>query len=229
MSKTSTELIRHALNGPTMGTRWSALFFAVPGFDTGPVQAALQQATDEVDAQMSTWNPDSDLMRLNRTPAGASAVVPDDLARVLALGADWGNAARGFMFALGCIQSQSCHTDKCPTGVATQDPRRQEALDVPDKAARVQRFHEGTLHALKDLLAAAGLAHPDQLGPEHVIRRLSSHEVRSLAALYSWVKPGELLAGGAEHAVFQRFWALSTPDSFEVPVELLSLRQSRSN
>ena len=57
MSKTSTELIRLALNGPPMGTRWSALFFAVPGFDTGPVQAALQQATDEVDAQMSTWNP----------------------------------------------------------------------------------------------------------------------------------------------------------------------------
>ncbi len=170
-----------------------------------------------------------DLREKIRIGAAGKITTAFDLARVLALGADWGNAARGFMFALGCIQSQSCHTDKCPTGVATQDPRRQEALDVPDKAARVQRFHEGTLHALKDLLAAAGLAHPDQLGPEHVIRRLSSHEVRSLAALYSWVKPGELLAGGAEHAVFQRFWALSTPDSFEVPVELLSLRQSRSN
>ncbi len=95
MSKTSTELIRHALNGPTMGARWSALFFAAPGFDTGPVQAALQQATDEVDTQMSTWNPDSGLMRLNRTPVGTSAVVPDDLARVLALGLAIGRASGG--------------------------------------------------------------------------------------------------------------------------------------
>ncbi len=170
-----------------------------------------------------------DLREKIRIGAAGKITTAFDLARVLALGADWGNAARGFMFALGCIQSQSCHTDKCPTGVATQDPRRQKALDVPDKAARVQRFHEGTLHALKELLAAAGLCHPDQLGPEHLIRRLSSHEVRSLAALYPWVQPGELLAGGAEHRVFQRFWALSTPESFEVPAELLSLRRSRSN
>ena len=80
-----------------------------------------------------------------------------DVARTLALGADWCNAARGFMFALGCIQSQSCHTDLCPTGVATQDPRRWKHLDVPDKAARVKNFHENTLLALKELLAAAGL------------------------------------------------------------------------
>ena len=169
-----------------------------------------------------------DLREKIRIGAAGKITTAFDLARVLALGADWGNAARGFMFALGCIQSQSCHTDKCPTGVATQDPRRQKALDVPDKATRVHRFHDGTLHALKELIAAAGLSHPDQLGPEHVIRRLSSHEVRSLAALYPWVKPGELLAGGAEHRVFQRFWALSTPESFEVPAELLSLRRSRN-
>ena len=210
-------------------------FIVVDGGDGGPGAAPLE-FTDHVgvplrEALMLVHNTlvGLDLREKIRIGAAGKITTAFDLARVLALGADWGNAARGFMFALGCIQSQSCHTDKCPTGVATQDPRRQEALDVPDKAARVQRFHEGTLHALKDLLAAAGLAHPDQLGPEHVIRRLSSHEVRSLAALYSWVKPGELLAGGAEHAVFQRFWALSTPDSFEVPVELLSLRQSRSN
>lgn len=168
-----------------------------------------------------------DLREKIRIGAAGKITTAFDLARVLALGADWGNSARGFMFALGCIQSQSCHTDKCPTGVATQDPGRQKALDVPDKAARVQRFHDGTLHALKELLAAAGLSHPDQLGPEHLIRRVTSHEVRSLAALYPWVKPGELLAGGAEHRVFQRFWALSTPESFDVPTELLSLRGSR--
>lgn len=95
MSKTSTDLVRHALNGPTMGTRWSALFFTPPGFDPGPVQAALQEAVDEVDAHMSTWKPDSDLMRLNRTPVGEPVVVPADLAHVLALGLRIGRASGG--------------------------------------------------------------------------------------------------------------------------------------
>jgi glutamate synthase domain-containing protein 2 len=82
------------------------------------------------------------------------------MARVLALGADWCNAARGFMFAVGCIQAQSCHTGECPTGVATQDPLRQRAIVVPDKAERVASFHRNTLHALAELVAAAGLSHP---------------------------------------------------------------------
>ena len=91
----STELIRHALNGPTMGTRWSALFYASPGFDIEPLRGALQQAVDQVDAQMSTWNPESDLMRLNRAPVGASVEVPDDLAKVLALGLAMGKDSGG--------------------------------------------------------------------------------------------------------------------------------------
>lgn len=95
MSKTSTDLIRHALNGPTMGTRWSALFFTSPGFDVRPVQTALQKAVEEVDAHMSTWKPDSDLMRLNRAPVGVSVAIPDDLARVLALGLRIGRASGG--------------------------------------------------------------------------------------------------------------------------------------
>ncbi|MFN7599318.1 MAG: FAD:protein FMN transferase, partial [Cereibacter sp.] len=86
MSKMSTDLIRHALNGPTMGTRWTALFFAAPGFDPAPVQSALQAAVEEVDAQMSTWKPDSDLMRLNAAPVGPWRDIPPDLARVLKLG-----------------------------------------------------------------------------------------------------------------------------------------------
>lgn len=95
MSKTSTELIRHALNGPTMGTRWSALFFTPPEFDPGPLQAALQAAVDTVDGQMSLWKPDSDLMRLNRAAVGESVTVPAELARVLALGLHVGRASNG--------------------------------------------------------------------------------------------------------------------------------------
>lgn len=95
MSKMSTELARFALNGPTMGTRWSALFFAEPGIDTGSMQAALQAAVDEVDAQMSTWKPDSDLMRLNAAPVGASVAVPKRLGQVLRLGLEMGRASDG--------------------------------------------------------------------------------------------------------------------------------------
>ena len=73
-----------------------------------------------------------------RLGASGKIVSGFDIARAMALGADWCNAARGFMFAVGCIQSQSCQTDKCPTGVATQDPTRARALFVPDKLERVE-------------------------------------------------------------------------------------------
>lgn len=93
---------RHALNGATMGTRWSALFFMPPGFDPAPLQAALQSAVDEVDAQMSTWKPDSDLMRLNAAPVGGWIAVPDRLRDVLRLGLDIGRASGGaFDIAVG--------------------------------------------------------------------------------------------------------------------------------
>jgi thiamine biosynthesis lipoprotein len=95
MSKTSTERARVALNGSTMGTRWSALFFAEPGFDAGAVQGALQAAADEVDAQMSTWKPDSDLMRLNAAPVGDWMAVPKHLEQVLRLGLEIGRASGG--------------------------------------------------------------------------------------------------------------------------------------
>ena len=160
-----------------------------------------------------------------RVAAAGKIVSAFDIARTLALGADWCNAARGYMFALGCIQSLSCHTDRCPTGIATQDPRRWGRLDVPDKAARVAAFHRNTLHALRDLLCAAGLQHPDQLGPEHILRRVSPTEVRSLGALYRFLAPGELLGGRLpEHAVFRNFWQVARSDAFAPPVNVGSAR-----
>lgn len=102
MSKTSIERARFALNGPTMGTRWSALFFAKPSFDKGAVQGALKAAVDEVDAQMSTWKPGSDLMRLNAAPVGAWVAVPSHLMAVLRLGREIGRASGGaFDIGLG--------------------------------------------------------------------------------------------------------------------------------
>lgn len=116
-----------------------------------------------------------------------------DMARAFALGADWCNAARGFMFALGCIQAQSCHTDRCPTGVATQDPLRYRALDVPDKATRVAQFQKQTLHALSELTAAAGLSHPREFSLRHFNRRISPTETRTFADLYPRLDDGVLL------------------------------------
>lgn len=152
----------------------------------------------------------------DRVRIGASGKITSafDMARVLALGADWCNAARGFMFAVGCIQAQSCHTGACPTGVATQDPLRQRAIVVPDKAERVASFQRNTLHALAELVAAAGLSHPSELRPHHFLRRASSDKVISLAEQYEQLAPGQLAADPASSPRFAQAWAVSTADSF---------------
>jgi glutamate synthase domain-containing protein 2 len=137
-----------------------------------------------------------------------------DIASVLAIGADWTNAARGFMFALGCVQSISCNTNRCPTGVATQDKMRQQALVVPDKAERVYNFHRLTLKALSDMLAAAGLLHPDELQPHHLVRRVSGNEVRQFSRLYLFLKPGDLVDGRCADSLYAANWARASADSF---------------
>jgi glutamate synthase domain-containing protein 2 len=142
-----------------------------------------------------------------------------DIARAMALGADWCNAARGFMFALGCIQARTCHTGRCPTGVTTQDPRRQKAIVVPDKIERVFRFHRHTLYALRELTQAAGLMHPNEFRAAHLVRRVTESDVRLLANLVPQLAPGVLLeasAGRADwpHNVFALYWPRATPWSF---------------
>jgi glutamate synthase domain-containing protein 2 len=138
-----------------------------------------------------------------------------DIASVLAIGADWTNAARGYMFALGCVQSLSCHTNHCPTGVATQDKLRQKALVVPDKAERVFNFHQNTLKALSELLAAAGLTHPSELGPQHLARRVSATEIKLFSEIHVFLEPGSLLGGDCDSAFYQRHWARASAESFD--------------
>src|SRR5664280_210045 len=137
-----------------------------------------------------------------------------DIARMLALGADWCNAARGFMFALGCIQAQTCHTGNCPTGVTTQDPRRQRALDPSSKADRVYHFHQNTLMALKELVQAAGLDAPGSITASHIVRRNSEHGVKLLANLLPFVQPGALLTGESNLQVFRTYWPMASASSF---------------
>lgn len=151
-----------------------------------------------------------------------------NIARTLALGADWCNAGRGYMFALGCIQALNCHTGKCPSGVATQDPRRSEKLDVEDKSQRVFNYHKNTLEALKNLLAASGLKHPSELGPEHIIRRTSRTEVHSYMDLFPFLKPGILLTGEKTgERVFDVYWPDAIADSFEPPEFIRQLRETK--
>jgi glutamate synthase domain-containing protein 2 len=209
-------------------------FIVVDGGEGGTGAAPLE-FTDHVGAPMreALMLVHNTLVAVNlrdKIKIGASAkiVTAFDIARTIAMGADWCNAARGFMFALGCLQAQTCHTGHCPTGVTTQDPKRMRALVVPDKSERVFQFHQNTMEALKELLAAAGLTHPNELGPEHVIRRISSTEVRSLAALYKWAKPGELLDGVPDHPVFKVFWEVSRADSFKAPETVLRMAMTKT-
>ena len=153
----------------------------------------------------------------NRVSIGAAGKIVSafDLVRLMALGADWCNAGRGFMMALGCIQAQSCHTGKCPTGVTTQDPQRQQALVVPDKAERVRNFHRSTLHALQELVQAAGLQHPSELSAHHIVRRVTDTEVRLLSNLIMRMEPGALLGDmSQQHKVFKDYWPLANANSF---------------
>ncbi|QWE07964.1 FMN-binding glutamate synthase family protein [Polynucleobacter ibericus] len=145
-----------------------------------------------------------------------------DMAVAFALGADWCNSARGFMFSIGCIQAQVCNTGNCPTGVTTQDPVRQKALVVPNKAERVYNFHNETLKTLKALVEAAGLHHPGEIDAPHIIRRINKHEVRLLSFLLPEMPAGLLL--NAEHIdpslnlprVFELYWHRSQAQSFAI-------------
>lgn len=151
-----------------------------------------------------------------------------NIARTLALGADWCNAARGYMFALGCIQALNCHTGRCPSGIATQDPRRSNKLDVRHKSQRVYNFHKNTLDALQNLLEAAGLRHPSELGPEHVIRRTSKTEVHSYLDLYHFLEPGALLTGEKTGlTVFDKYWPEARANTFEPPNFIMKLRETK--
>ena len=142
-----------------------------------------------------------------------------DIARLMALGADWCNSARGFMFALGCLQAQTCHTGHCPTGVSTQDPVRQKALVVGDKAQRVYNFHQQTLHALKEMVQAAGLQHPKDITADHIVRRGSDQKVQLLAqAILTQMPPGALLQNdlSALSPIYALYWPTAQAQSFVV-------------
>lgn len=136
-----------------------------------------------------------------------------DMARAFALGADWCNVARGFMFAVGCIQAQTCHTGHCPTGVTTQDPLRQRALVVASKAERVTNFQRETIKSLAEMLAAAGMTQPTELKPEHLSRRVGDGRILTLADQFTFLEPGILLTKNAPED-FATLWENANSNQF---------------
>ena len=147
--------------------------------------------------------------------AAGKIVSAFDVARALALGADWVNAARGFMFAIGCIQAQACHTNHCPVGVATQDKTRMKALDVNHKSTRVARFHKNTMEALAEMTGAAGLSHPSLFKPHHMMLRQGDKSMVQGDQVYTYLPEGFLLDDKAEDFCGHKTrWARARADDF---------------
>ena len=150
----------------------------------------------------------------DRIKLGASGKVASgsDIVKRLIQGADYTNAARAMMMAIGCIQAQRCHTDRCPVGVTTQNPRRSRALDVEDKSRRVYRYQQATVQEAVSMMASMGVRTPDRLSPHQLRRNVSEVENHSYAELYEWLEPGELLSD--PRPTWRADWLAASADHF---------------
>jgi glutamate synthase domain-containing protein 2 len=150
----------------------------------------------------------------DRVKIGASGKVASgsDIVKRIAQGADYTNAARAMMMAVGCIQAQRCHTNTCPVGVATQDRRRARALYVPDKTERAFRYQQGTVREAMQLMASMGATDPDEIGPHMLMRRVDHSTTKSYADIYEWLGDGELLSEPPESWLAD--WQRADPDAF---------------
>ncbi len=203
-----------ALSANASGRSAATFRCRTPDGNFDPQKFALQACEPQVkmieplqEALLLVHNTLTGLNLRDETRLGASGKIIStfDIARTMALGADRCNAARGFMFALGRIQSLSCHTGRCPTGDTTQEPWRQRALVPEDKATRVYNFHRNTLRALAELIGAAGLPHPGEIEPWHIVRSVSSNEIRLVANLYKFLIRVELLTNPKAHVVYEYY------------------------
>ncbi len=160
----------------------------------------------------------ADLRHRIRVGASGKLIHAFDIARAFALGADWCNTARGFMFSVGCIQAQACHTNHCPTGVTTQDPLRQRALHVPEKSVRVANFHRNTMHALAEMTGAAGLDDPRDFLPYHFMKREADGDMVEASDVWTYLPIGFLVRDtGFDDPVFRRRWNRSSAETFKPP------------
>ncbi|WP_020172904.1 FMN-binding glutamate synthase family protein [Gordonia polyisoprenivorans] len=193
-------------------------FIVVDGAEGGTAAAPLEYE-DHVglpltDGLMTVHNALVGVGLRDRIRIGASGKVAsgNDIVKRLIQGADYTNAARAMMMAVGCIQSQRCHTNHCPVGVATQDPRRARALDVADKSERVFNYQKATVAQAMRIMASMGVDDPAQLNPHMLRKRLSATDQRSYAEIFEWLDEGVLLADPP--ASWQADWERADADSF---------------
>ena len=147
--------------------------------------------------------------------ASAKIISAYDIVRHCALGADWCNMARPFMFALGCIQARDCASSRCPSGVATMDPKRYRVLDVENRARRVFNFHQNSINAVAEMLEAAGLTHTNQLNRRHIVRRLSASQILLADQIYPRVEINALIDGKpVDDPRLASYWHRVSGDSF---------------
>ena len=151
-----------------------------------------------------------------KVAASGKIVSAYDIVRVCAIGTDWCNMARPFMFSIGCIQARDCASGHCPTGVATMDPKRYRVIDIEDRAERVFNFQKNTRFALKELLEAAGLSHPNELNRRHIVRRLSASQIKLADQIYPKVENGALIRGeSVEDVRLNSYWDRVDQSSFQ--------------
>lgn len=124
--------------------------------------------------------------------AAGKIAIGSDIVKRLIQGADFTMSARAMMMATGCIQAQKCHTNECPVGVATQNPRLVRALDVEDKGNRVYNYHKLTVKEAVQLMASMGITETRQLNPRMLRRRVDHLGTRSYASMFSWLRPGQM-------------------------------------
>lgn len=136
-----------------------------------------------------------------------------DMVEKIALGADMCNAARPFMFSVGCIQALRCHTNTCPTGVTTQNPARTRSLDVAVKALRVRNYHDATLKSFLDIIGAMGIDSPDRLKPEHIYHRPEHGPAETYRAIHPAVAGGDFLADQIPES-YAADWSRANAQSF---------------
>lgn len=137
-----------------------------------------------------------------------------DMVAKMALGADMCNSARAMMFALGCIQSRRCNTNTCPTGVATQDPKRMYALKVNDKAIHVRNFHDETIKSFLSIVGAMGITTVNQIQPWHLHRRIHPGLILNYDEIYDYLKPGILLTNEELPIHYKNAWSAANAQEF---------------
>lgn len=137
-----------------------------------------------------------------------------DIIRNLSIGADLCNSARGMMFALGCIQALECHANTCPTGVATQNPKLTKGLVPEEKSIRVARYQHETVKSAIDLMASAGIDHPDGVTRDVVTTRINPNKVATFAELFPELENGCLLNESSVPKEFLYFWKKASTRHF---------------